>query len=154
MSQALRPLSPLFPWAKTQHHAKRRSARDICSLVFVYSRHLFEIDFYERKNVITSQDVEDSNDNFPIFDRDSYSFSILENSIINTYIGEVTAVDADSDSFGTVTYSLSNTEEFYIDELGKLYTKSTIDRETRPSYQLRVTASDGGEGNVLVVPES
>ena len=26
------------PWGKNQHHAKRRSARDICSLVFVYSK--------------------------------------------------------------------------------------------------------------------
>ena len=69
----------------------------------------------------------------------------MENSIINTYIGEVTAIDADSGSFGTVTYSLSSTEEFYIDEQGKLYTNNRIDRETRSSYQLRVTAIDGGK---------
>lgn len=103
---------------------------------------------WKKNYLTTSQDIEDSNDNFPIFERDSYSFSITENSLNNTYVGEVTAVDADSGSFGTVTYSLSSTEEFYIDEQGKLYTKSTIDRETRSSYQLRVTAIDGGKEHI------
>ena len=31
------PLSPLFPWEKTRHHAKRRYARWICSLDSVYA---------------------------------------------------------------------------------------------------------------------
>ena len=96
----------------------------------------------------TTKEIEDANDNFPIFERDSYSFSIIENSLKNTYIGEVNANDADSDSFGTVSYSISSIEKFYIDDQGKLYTINTIDRETRTSYQLRVTAIDGGKKHV------
>lgn len=103
--------------------------------------------YYKR----TSKEIEDSNDNFPIFERDSYSFSIIENSPNNTYIGVVIANDADSDSFGTVSYSISSTEKFYIDDQGKLYTISTIDRETRASYQLRVTAIDGGKKRLLAL---
>ena len=78
----------------------------------------------------------------------------MENSVNNTFIGEVTAIDADSGSFGTITYSISSNGEFYIDEQGKLYTKSTIDREVRSSYQLRVTAIDGGKEHPLVPPRA
>ena len=112
------------------------------------SRILFQEIFYYKT---TSKEIEDSNDNFPIFERDSYSFSIIENSPNNTYIGAVTANDADSDSFGAVFYSISSTEKFYIDDQGKLYTISTIDRETRTSYQLRVTAIDGGKKRLLAL---
>ena len=77
----------------------------------------------------------------------------MENSVNNTFIGEVTAVDADSGSFGTVSYSISSSDEFYIDEQGKLFTKNVIDRETRQSYQLRITAIDGGKEHPQVVRE-
>ena len=75
----------------------------------------------------------------------SYSFSITENIANNTFVGEVRAADADSESLGKVIYSLSSTEEFYITKGGKLFTKGLIDRETRSFYTLRVTAIDGGK---------
>ena len=78
----------------------------------------------------------------------------MENTVNNSFIGEVTAIDADSGSFGTVSYSISSNDEFFIDEQGKLYTKNVIDREARQSYQLRITAIDGGKEHSLVASES
>lgn len=48
----------------------------------------------------------DANDNSPIFNKPSYTFTIPENQPVITKISEIQAVDRDSGEFGKLTYSL------------------------------------------------
>lgn len=68
--------------------------------------------------------VTDANDNRPIFEHESYSFSVSETASANHLIGTITAKDLDSGRFGTsgIRYSLSGagSELFHVNNNGAI----------------------------------
>ena len=84
----------------------------------------------------------------PVFATDSTTRSIAENTAADTNIGgTITATDADSD---TLTYVLSgtNASDFSIvNTSGQLKTKSALNHESKSSYSVTITASDGKGGS-------
>ena len=67
----------------------------------------------------------DVNDYTPQFSQDFYTFTVNENSRLNTRVGQLTATDLDEGVNGTLTYSIVDGEEvFYIDPVS--YTHLTL----------------------------
>ncbi|XP_069388169.1 protocadherin gamma-A11-like [Paralichthys olivaceus] len=94
--------------------------------------------------------VLDANDNAPVFNQSVYKASVTENTVKGTHIVTVNATDADSGSYGAVTYSLSNmkgstADIFSIDEnTGTISVSGQIDYEKYRKYEVRVEAKDQG----------
>ncbi|XP_053960517.1 cadherin-related tumor suppressor-like [Anastrepha ludens] len=89
--------------------------------------------------------VLDLNDNAPIFDPMSYSNEIYENISIGTPIVTVTATDIDSGDNGRIEYAITSGDDnndFEIAANGTIRTRRELDRETKSSYNLIVTARD------------
>ena len=85
--------------------------------------------------------ISNTNDN-PIFGNNALSFSIEENAT-NTILDsmwEVLAVDEDGDD---LSYNVSDTENFGINEAGVLYLKIAQDYEVVQNLTVTVTADDG-----------
>ena len=83
--------------------------------------------------------------NAPVFtDGTTITRSVAENTVSGQHIGTaLSATDADND---TLTYTLSGTDAvaFDIDSTtGQLKTKAALDYETKNSYSLTITVSDG-----------
>ncbi|XP_078259032.1 protocadherin-16-like [Rhinoraja longicauda] len=103
---------------------------------------------------ITIQDV---NDNEPVFSRNFYNTSIKENEPPGTCFLQIAATDADSGSFGSVTYSIGSglgnlpPNQFTIDQHnGQICTGTALDRDEEPHhYEFTVTAVDGGGLNSM-----
>ncbi|XP_065212799.1 DE-cadherin isoform X2 [Planococcus citri] len=90
--------------------------------------------------------VDDVNDNFPKFTKDLTVGGVSENQPPGTPVMQVNAVDDDkTPSFSKITYILEdNTENFDIDpNTGNITTKQTFDRETKDTYNVKVSAIDG-----------
>lgn len=109
--------------------------------------------------------IMDINDNNPIFEKKHYSFSIKENTPVDTVIGSVKANDLDDkDLNGKIKYSFvdkSNTQassslkrgslvkHFDLDEdTGVLKLKSMVDYENEKKFILTVEARDAGVGSL------
>uniref|UniRef100_A0A8C5E6S0 Protocadherin-16 n=1 Tax=Gouania willdenowi TaxID=441366 RepID=A0A8C5E6S0_GOUWI len=96
--------------------------------------------------------LQDINDNEPVFERNFYNVSIMENTAQGTCILEVKATDADGGSFGSITYFLGSginsavSSQFTVGKgNGQICTCAALDRDQGPaSYDLSVTAVDGG----------
>ncbi|XP_019713629.1 protocadherin gamma-A11-like, partial [Hippocampus comes] len=94
--------------------------------------------------------VLDANDNEPVFNQSVYKATVLENTIKGKSIITVNATDADSGSYGLMTYSLSKMKGsaaniFHIDEnTGTIYVSGEIDFEKDRKYEVRVEAKDQG----------
>lgn len=91
--------------------------------------------------------LQDANDNSPIFDRKSYHFAAPENLTVHSKIGEVRATDKDSNAFGEVSYVLKGfgSDNFYADpQTGGFYVQKHLDYEKQSSYSLSIVAVDGG----------
>nr|XP_033489316.1 protocadherin gamma-A3-like [Epinephelus lanceolatus] len=94
--------------------------------------------------------VLDANDNIPVFNQSVYKASVMENTLKGTSIITVNATDADSGSYGLITYSLSKTKGnaadiFSIDEnTGQVSVSGQIDYERDRKYEVRVEAKDQG----------
>ena len=88
----------------------------------------------------------------PVFTEGSTTRSVAENTSAGVNIGApVVATDADSDS---LTYTLSGLDaaSFAIDRIsGQLRTRATLDYETRTSYTVIVTVSDGSLTDTITV---
>lgn len=119
--------------------------------------------------------VTDANDNRPIFEQESYSFSVSETALPNYLIGTITAKDLDSGRFGSngIRYSLvgAGSEFFYVNNNGAItvaechYTKpdhnktpelnrkrrDTIDRTTNAK---KVNLTIVGETGVIDVVDN
>ncbi|KAL4230607.1 Protocadherin Fat 4 [Mactra antiquata] len=93
--------------------------------------------------------VKDTNDNAPLFEQGTYDVAIYENVTIATSVAEVLAHDVDSGVNGDVNYRIisgDNEQQFRIDETsGAIYTSAQLDRETTPTYNLVVWATDKAE---------
>ncbi|VVC89380.1 unnamed protein product, partial [Leptidea sinapis] len=89
----------------------------------------------------------DVNDNGPIFKEQNYKFNVLENSPIETKLGEVQATDKDYGIFGELEYSLSGFgSNFFKTDINKggIYVARELDYESQKSYSLTLFAKDGG----------
>ncbi|CRL00707.1 CLUMA_CG013964, isoform A [Clunio marinus] len=88
--------------------------------------------------------VIDLNDNAPVFDPMSYSNEVYENVPIGTEVVTVSATDTDSGENGRIEYSITanDDDDFEIVPNGTIYTKRMLDRETKSTYNLVVTARD------------
>lgn len=73
--------------------------------------------------------LEDANDNAPEFSNNSYYLSVLENTVPNTMIYNVSARDKDSGLFGKMKYYLRGfgANKFRTDpDKGGIYTSSNL----------------------------
>ena len=88
--------------------------------------------------------INDTNDNPPKFEQESYSFQVSENIPSGTLIGQVKAIDRDLNS--TIHYELTCIDDQDVFEInqfnGQLRTKSLLDYDTHPIHRLYVTAKD------------
>lgn len=91
-------------------------------------------------------DVEDINDNAPVFQNLSYVTDVSEGLPIGTSVLQVSAVDKDSGRNSDVTYQLIDKSDFFeIDPLsGILVTLQVLDYETTQQFTLKVKATDKG----------
>ncbi|KAG1926068.1 protocadherin Fat [Pimephales promelas] len=103
-------------------------------------------------------EVEDINDNAPVFQNLSYITDVSEGLPIGTSILQVSAVDRDSHSNSEVTYQLIDKSDFFdIDPItGILVTVQVLDYETMQQLTLKVKATDkgspplSGEAHIIV----
>ena len=84
----------------------------------------------------------------PVFDKSYYHFKVLEGDYASANIGNIHAEDGDFFENGRVSYEVvseDNNSPFYINSTtGMLSISGNLDRETTPSYQFEVIASDHG----------
>ncbi|XP_017285240.1 protocadherin Fat 2 isoform X2 [Kryptolebias marmoratus] len=98
-------------------------------------------------------EVQDVNDNQPVFDASPYRAFLAENMPAGTTVIQVTANDPDTDTNGLVTYTLESlpddtlpiTEVFTIDgDSGWITTVQETDCEATRVYRFNVVATDHG----------
>ncbi|CAM4755086.1 unnamed protein product [Rotaria magnacalcarata] len=96
------------------------------------------------------------NEYSPEFDKNTYHFSMDENSTNHTitFVGRVKAKDRDFGDY--VTYALNDNEHlFTIDQNGSIWTDAIFDREIKDEYKLSVIAvdnsTDGLIGSTIVI---
>ena len=96
---------------------------------------------------VTDVDETPSN-NAPVFASDSTTRTVAENTATDTNIGSaITATDADDDS---LTYSISGTDSTsfsFVNTSGQLKTKDALNHETKSSYAVTISVSDGKGGS-------
>jgi len=91
--------------------------------------------------------VEDVNDNPPLFFNNSQIIHVIENNNINQHILTLNASDADELLNGEFFFSLLPNDDslsFDLRRNGRLYVVKSLDRETKSSYILRVKVQDQG----------
>ncbi|NXY85785.1 PCDA2 protein, partial [Alcedo cyanopectus] len=106
-------------------------------------------------------EVTDINDNAPIFPASQKNLSIAESSLPGSRFPLEGASDADIGSNAQLSYTLSPTEFFRLDDQGNndktaslaLILMKPLDRETIPVHRLVVTASDGGRPSLTGMME-
>uniref|UniRef100_T1J403 Cadherin domain-containing protein n=1 Tax=Strigamia maritima TaxID=126957 RepID=T1J403_STRMM len=90
--------------------------------------------------------VVDVNDHTPVFEHLLYEASLSELTPVNSRFYVLTAKDDDSGANGHVMYHIQESvSAFGIFPDGRLYVKSSLDREKLDYYELTVVASDMGE---------
>ncbi|XP_038595774.1 LOW QUALITY PROTEIN: protocadherin-16 [Tachyglossus aculeatus] len=107
---------------------------------------------------VVSVALQDVNDNEPVFQRNFYNASLPESTPGGTCFLQVTATDADSGPFGSLSYSLGAgigstvPLQFHIDpQSGEICTAQSLDRDGgAPSFDFTVNAVDGGGLNSMV----
>ena len=103
---------------------------------------------YSATATLTIQ-VEDLNDEVPVFTRNEYVFYIKENQPAGSLVGAFNATDPDLGEGGKVTFYLSSSQpqarsSFLLQPNGTLLTKGMLDRESSPEIVFDVMATDGG----------
>lgn len=103
-------------------------------------------------NITINIDVQDMNDNAPVFDKASYEVNMLESLPANSQFLQVTATDKDTGNNARLTYKLIFDKKTTKDQAkfgifpnsGSIYLKQTLDREEQGRYGLKVVAIDNG----------
>ncbi|GMR42111.1 hypothetical protein PMAYCL1PPCAC_12306, partial [Pristionchus mayeri] len=98
-------------------------------------------------------EVEDVNDNAPVFGKDLYEVGVKENEMASEseriFLVRVEARDEDGGEKGRVTYALAphpDNGPFRVDgDTGVITLIQSLDREKKDLYLLTVVATDGGE---------
>ncbi|KAI8521682.1 Cadherin-23 [Branchiostoma belcheri] len=95
-------------------------------------------------------EVEDQNDNGPVFNQQEYNVSVREDISAGDTVLRVFASDADmSEELGqdSVIYSMSGSSRFRINPRdGEITTTTFLDHERETDYVLEIKAVDGGQG--------
>lgn len=94
-----------------------------------------------------SVDIQNVNDNEPVFNTTAYSMEVEENAPVGTAVGRVEAYDADLDLYGEIEYEIvgESQDVFRIDRAtGELFVNNStaLDREARQHFVITVVASD------------
>ncbi|CAH2108614.1 unnamed protein product [Euphydryas editha] len=101
-------------------------------------------------NLTLSVDVQDVNDNAPIFEHDTYSANVLESEAVKTKILEIQAIDKDTGNNARITYRVvsennTNEEHFKVQPTtGWVYLAKPLDRETIAKHKMTIIATDNG----------
>ncbi|XP_022221546.2 LOW QUALITY PROTEIN: protein dachsous [Drosophila obscura] len=117
-------------------------------------------------NLTILVDVQDVNDNPPVFERDEYAVNVSESRAVNSQIVQVNATDLDTGNNARITYrivdagadnatatatsggaaSASDVALHFgiFPNSGWIYLRAPLDRETRDRYQLIILATDNG----------
>lgn len=91
--------------------------------------------------------LQDANDNSPVFTQSSYRVQVEENAKVGTKVADLMATDKDSGQFGKIIYVLKGfgSDNFYTDsESGGLFVGKNLDYEYQKSYSLSIVAVDSG----------
>ncbi|MCJ8739590.1 hypothetical protein PDJAM_G00048940 [Pangasius djambal] len=95
--------------------------------------------------------ITDVNDQVPMFTQNMYHISPVEHSTAGSELLQLSAIDTDLGSNGTVRFTFDPETPVNVQELfrldavtGRLSTTSELDREEQGSYLLYVKATDGG----------
>uniref|UniRef100_W5U6J6 Protocadherin Fat 2 n=1 Tax=Ictalurus punctatus TaxID=7998 RepID=W5U6J6_ICTPU len=95
-------------------------------------------------------DVEDINDNTPVFEKLTYKAELLEGLPVGSSVIQVSAFDRDSGRNKDLTYEIvdtgkNETEFFKIDPLnGLLLTSQVLDYEITQAFNLKIIVTDNG----------
>ncbi|CAK1540749.1 unnamed protein product [Leptosia nina] len=92
-------------------------------------------------------DVQDVNDNPPVFEHDIYTANVLESEPINTKILEIQAIDKDTGNNARITYRIvsDNSTHFKVQpSTGWVQLAKELDRESIPQHNMTIIASDNG----------
>ncbi|KAG9490955.1 hypothetical protein GDO78_006337 [Eleutherodactylus coqui] len=96
--------------------------------------------------------VEDFNDNAPVFDQPFYQCSVNENAVNGTLVFKLNATDLDEGRNGEILYEFSNmalTEANKLFSLnqntGEIKVNGVLDFETKHIYEIQVDAIDNGD---------
>ncbi|XP_060532504.1 protein dachsous [Cylas formicarius] len=101
-------------------------------------------------NLTVMIEVQDMNDNPPVFEKNSYTLNVMESLPVNSQIAQFTAVDADTGNNARITYRLvtanRSVESVFgiFPNSGWLYLKENLDREAIDGYGFLVSAKDNG----------
>lgn len=98
-------------------------------------------------NTVVKVHVLDVNDNAPVFKQSFVEIAVEENNPPNTFLAQLQASDADSESRGQVYYQLGADAPtiFSIDSsTGVLTVSTSLDREEKETYRFMVRALDRG----------
>ncbi|XP_045579944.1 protocadherin alpha-2-like [Salmo salar] len=95
--------------------------------------------------------VQDVNDNIPVFNKQLYKFRVTENVRFGTIVATLNATDLDEGINSEIEYSLigrgsSNTPDVFTvnSETGEVTVKGSIDYEINSAFEIRVQAKDKG----------
>ncbi|XP_054003257.1 protein dachsous [Hylaeus anthracinus] len=92
-----------------------------------------------------SVEVQDVNDNPPVFERNEYHVEVPEGAKLDSEILQVTAVDLDTGNNARLSYRLQGSSAFWINpNTGCINLARTLDRETLDRHALTVLATDNG----------
>ncbi|MCQ8879645.1 S8 family serine peptidase [Pseudoalteromonas shioyasakiensis] len=82
----------------------------------------------------------------PVIDAEQ-SFTVQENTTVDTVIGSVTATDPDMDATPITSYTVSGSELISISDAGELKVAGNIDFETSEEITVQVTAIDSADNS-------
>ena len=89
--------------------------------------------------------IQDQNDNKPVFDKNPYRLTLSESASTDYEIGQVRATDRDSGQNAALSYLTDTTGiPITITSDGKVKVTGSLDRETKDIYQLTAKVKDGG----------
>lgn len=113
-------------------------------------------------NLTILVEVQDVNDNPPVFERSEYVVKVLESVAVNSQILQISAVDLDTGNNARLTYRILDNDSFVLTENNKtnreersepfgifpnsgwIYLRRVLDRESQDQYDITVIASDNG----------
>ncbi|XP_030594549.1 protocadherin Fat 2 isoform X2 [Archocentrus centrarchus] len=97
-------------------------------------------------------EVEDVNDNTPVFSKQMYSVNIAEGLPVNTSVIQLSASDKDSGRNKDLTFQMVKTDGDESDffeinpQTGLIVTKQVLDYENRKHFNLKIKTTDNGTG--------
>ena len=102
----------------------------------------------KRSSMTLIINVQDSNDNEPVFKQPTFATSVSESAAVSSRITKIEAADRDSGENGRISFSIVESEfsDYFgiFPKEGELYLKKLLDREVKSQYVIQVKAHDHG----------